>query len=63
MSESLLSQIPRLKSGSHPDISHGACIMEAVSHIAGEPWSDNPQDAAKLLRKRAIPQPSESDDV
>jgi hypothetical protein len=38
-----------LKSGAHDDISHGACVMEAVSFVAGEPWSDRPECACPVI--------------
>lgn len=31
-----------LKAGSHSSVEQGACIMEAVAFVAGEPWSDQP---------------------
>lgn len=43
-----------LKSGSHADIEKGACIMELVSYIADEPWSDNPQCTCPILTNYAI---------
>jgi hypothetical protein len=38
-----------LDSGNHADLEHGACVMEAVSYIAGEPWSDAPQCACPVI--------------
>jgi len=38
-----------LKSGSHASFSKGACVMEAVAYVAGEPWSDHPQCACPVL--------------
>ena len=32
-----------LTKGGHGSLSDGACIMEAVSLIAGEPWGDHPE--------------------
>ena len=39
-----LAPITTLKSGSHkpPNGEFAACVMEAVSYIANEPWSDHP---------------------
>ena len=39
---SLLDRFPSFASGAHSSPDEGACIMEAVSYIAGEPWSDHP---------------------
>lgn len=30
------------------------CVMEAVAYLAGEPWSDHPQCASKVLTEWAI---------
>jgi hypothetical protein len=38
-----------LSSGSHEDFERGMCVMEAVSYVAGEPWSDAPQCACPVL--------------
>lgn len=43
-----------LKSGAHKSIEEGACIMEMVSYIANEPWSDHPQCACPILTEYAI---------
>lgn len=34
--------LPVLGGGAHDDPTRGACFMEYVSLLAGEPWSDNP---------------------
>jgi len=39
----------RLASGGHSSFEQGACIMEAVSYVAGEPFSDHPECASRLL--------------
>lgn len=44
----------QLKSGSHQDFEHGACVMEAVSYVAGEKWSDHPSCTCPLLTSFAI---------
>ena len=36
--------------GGHRSIEDGACIMEMVSYLAGEPWSDAPQCVAPSIR-------------
>ena len=37
-----------LKKGAHePD--HTFCVMEAVAYVAGEPWTDRPRCASKVL--------------
>ncbi len=38
-----------LSSGSHTDFERGMCVMEAVSYVAGEPWSDAPQCACPVI--------------
>ena len=38
-----------LESGSHEDFEHGMCVMEAVSYVAGEPWSDAPSCASPVI--------------
>jgi hypothetical protein len=41
-----------LGSGSHRAPNNGlveACVMEAVSYVAGEPWSDRPKCASRVL--------------
>jgi hypothetical protein len=43
-----------LNQGSHPDFEHGACVMEAVSYIAGEPWSDAPAGVGVLARRADV---------
>src|SRR5919108_537346 len=46
-----LSWVDQLKldTGNHRDPDHGACVMEAVAYITGEPWSDHPQCASPVL--------------
>lgn len=44
-----MSKIPPLGQGSHASIDDGACIMEAVSFVAGEPWSDHPVCACPVI--------------
>lgn len=43
-----------LLSGAHKDITEGGCIMEMVSYLAGEPWSDSPECACPILTGFAI---------
>jgi len=43
-----------LKTGKHEGMEHGACIMELVSYLANETWSDNPKCACPILTKYAI---------
>ena len=38
-----------LKSGSHESLEAGACLLEAVSYVAGEPWSDRPECVCPAL--------------
>jgi hypothetical protein len=41
--------LPRLARFGHLDPSDGACLMEYVSVLAGEPWSDRPAGTHALL--------------
>lgn len=38
-----------LKHGSHRSLEEGACVMEAVSYLAGEPWSDRPECVCPVI--------------
>lgn len=38
-----------LSTGSHASIEDGVCVMEAVSFVAGEPWSDHPTCASLVI--------------
>ena len=38
-----------LSSGGHGDMSEGMCVMEAVSYVAGEPWTDSPACACPVI--------------
>ena len=38
-----------LKSGSHASFEEGACVMEAVAFVAGEPHSDHPACASRVI--------------
>ncbi|QEE24560.1 hypothetical protein CS053_08620 [Rhodanobacter glycinis] len=38
-----------LQSGGHTAIGEGMCVMEAVSYVAGEPWSDAPACACPVI--------------
>lgn len=44
-----LDRFGRLQSGWHDTIQDGMSIMEAVSYVAGEPWSSNPACASPVL--------------
>jgi hypothetical protein len=44
-----LSTLPALSSGSHKSIKDGFCVMEAVSWVAREPWSDHPECACPVI--------------
>ncbi|MGH9227160.1 MAG: hypothetical protein ACRD07_00255 [Acidimicrobiales bacterium] len=41
--------IPELTRGKHRNPRKGACFMELVSYLAGEPWSDHPACTHPLL--------------
>ena len=38
-----------LKAGQHSTFDDGACLLEAVSYIAGEPFSDHPKCVCPVL--------------
>ena len=38
-----------LNKGGHDDMSDGMCVMEAVSYVAGEPWTDSPACACPVI--------------
>lgn len=38
-----------LKAGQHSSIDDGACLLEVVSYVAGEPWSDHPECVCPVL--------------
>jgi hypothetical protein len=38
-----------LAPGAHRDINDGACLLEVVSYVAGEPWSDHPECVCPVL--------------
>src|SRR6478736_7155108 len=44
-----IEKIPALSSGSHAAESGEMCVMEAVSWVAGEPWSDHPVCACPVI--------------
>lgn len=52
----------KLSTGSHASIENGACIMEMVSYLANEPWSDHPKCACPILTGYAIRLNDRSDD-
>ena len=44
-----LAALPPLSAGAHEHVGEGACVMEAVAYVAGEPWSDKPACACPVL--------------
>ena len=44
-----LAKITHLDHGAHKRFEDGACAMEAVAYIAGEPWSDHPKCACQVI--------------
>ena len=38
-----------LAKGAHRSPTEGACVMEAFAFVAGEPWSDHPECASRVL--------------
>jgi len=49
--ESKLAEVLALHlgDGSHDGLDKGLCVMEAVSYVAGEPWSDHPKCACPVI--------------
>jgi hypothetical protein len=45
----LLEKLGQLKTGDHSGPTEGACVMEAVAYVAGEPWSDHPQCVCPVI--------------
>jgi hypothetical protein len=45
----LLEKLGPLKNGGHKGPSDGACVMEAVAYVAGEPWSDHPECVSPVI--------------
>jgi hypothetical protein len=39
----------KLSVGGHESPDKGACVMEVVAYIAGEPWSDKPKCASQVI--------------
>lgn len=44
-----LERIKTLKASSHDSFRQGACILEAASYIAREPWSDHPECVCPVI--------------
>jgi hypothetical protein len=44
-----LAALPPLAQGAHGFDDGNACLLEAVSYIAGEPWSDHPECACAVI--------------
>jgi hypothetical protein len=38
-----------LSTGAHEDFEQGACLLEAASYLAGEPWSDHPTCVGEVI--------------
>lgn len=45
----LLEKLGPLKTGGHKGPADGACVMEAVAFVAGEPWSDHPECVSPVI--------------
>jgi hypothetical protein len=43
-----------LDKGSHQSKDEGGCILEWVSYLAGEPWSDTPECVSPVIRQFCI---------
>lgn len=44
-----LAALPSLSAGAHETAHEGACVMEAVAYVAGEPWTDRPACACPVI--------------
>ncbi len=46
-----LAQVQSLtiNKGDHTSLDDGACVMELVSYVAGEPWADHPKCACPVI--------------
>ena len=51
-----------LSKGAHESLNQGLCIMEMVSYLANEPWSDHPQCSCVALTAYAISLNDRGDD-
>ena len=49
-----MNTIKKLSIGNHESVEDGACIMELVSYMANEPWSDTPQCASPSITSFCI---------
>jgi hypothetical protein len=49
-----LIESKKLDNGPHKSFEQGACIMEMVSYLANEPWSDRPKCACPALTSYAM---------
>lgn len=47
--EQISHQTVRLGKGKHASPTHGACVMELASMLAGEPFSDHPQSVSPAI--------------
>jgi hypothetical protein len=45
----MINTLPPLTEGNHASIEEGACVMELVSWVAGEPWSDHPECVCPVI--------------
>jgi hypothetical protein len=50
----LPDRLPQLERGSHRPGSGKACVMEAASWLADEPWSDHPRSVHRAIAQVAI---------
>jgi hypothetical protein len=46
-----LDEVKLLTRGAHRNFAQGCCVMEAVSYVAGEPWSDSPECVSPTIAK------------
>lgn len=53
MSDNIPDFIPVLSHGGHKNPKDGACVMEMVSYIAGEHWTDRPDCVHEVIQEIA----------
>lgn len=53
MTDNIPDYIPVLTHGGHADPSQGACVMEMVSFITGEKWTDHPRTVYSAIAEIA----------
>jgi len=63
MTPSLNIDTLKLKKGAHKSLEDGACLLEAVAYIAGEPWTDHPECVSPVISAFLRAWNDDSDDI